>query len=98
MEVHHHPHLEHKPKPWKEYILEGLMIFLAVTMGFFAETIRENISETSHAKELAKSLYDEVYADSITMQNKIQLRLRKENEMQYFRRYVSDSSLTKLSD
>ena len=34
MEVHHHPDLHHKPKAWKEYLLEGLMIFLAVTMGF----------------------------------------------------------------
>ncbi|MGZ3765019.1 MAG: hypothetical protein ACXVA2_10165 [Mucilaginibacter sp.] len=41
MEVHHHPNLNHEQKPWKEYLLEGLMIFLAVTMGFFAEQIRE---------------------------------------------------------
>ena len=34
MEVHHHPDLHHKPKKWKEYFLEFLMIFLAVTMGF----------------------------------------------------------------
>jgi hypothetical protein len=34
MEVHHHPNLHHEKKPWKEYILEGLMIFFAVTMGF----------------------------------------------------------------
>jgi hypothetical protein len=39
MEVHHHPHLE--KKNFKEYLLEGLMIFVAVTMGFFAEGIRE---------------------------------------------------------
>ena len=32
MEVHHHPDLHHKPKKWKEYFLEFLMIFLAVTM------------------------------------------------------------------
>lgn len=38
MEVHHHPHVE--KKGFKEYLLEGLMIFVAVTMGFFAETIR----------------------------------------------------------
>jgi hypothetical protein len=44
MEVHH-PHLAHKEKPWKEYLLEGLMIFLAVSMGFIAENIREHISE-----------------------------------------------------
>jgi hypothetical protein len=34
MEVHHHPDLHHKPKKWKEYFLEFLMIFLAVTLGF----------------------------------------------------------------
>ena len=43
MEVHHHPHVE--KKNFKEYFLEFLMIFLAVTMGFFAESFRENITE-----------------------------------------------------
>jgi hypothetical protein len=43
MEVHHHPQLEHKPKPWKEYFLEYIMIVLAVTTGFFAESLREHI-------------------------------------------------------
>ncbi|MDB5135592.1 MAG: hypothetical protein JWP37_2195 [Mucilaginibacter sp.] len=97
MEVHHHPQLEHKPKPWKEYFLEFLMIFLAVTMGFFAETIRENISESGKAKELAKSLYQEVYADSINMQGKITMRTEKDNQLNYFRRYMKDSSLNHLS-
>jgi hypothetical protein len=96
MEVHHHPEVE--KKGFKEYILEGLMIFLAVTMGFFAETIRENISETSHAKELAKSLYKEVYTDSIAMQNKLNLRFTKDQQLEYFRRYMRDSSLTNLSE
>ena len=31
MEVHHHPHVE--KKNFKEYFLEFLMIFLAVTLG-----------------------------------------------------------------
>ena len=50
MEVHHHPQLEHKPKPWKEYILEYIMIVLAVTTGFFAESYRESLvnSEKEH--------------------------------------------------
>jgi hypothetical protein len=51
MEVHH-PHLEHKEKPWKEYLLEGLMIFLAVSLGFIAENIREHLSEANKKKEL----------------------------------------------
>jgi hypothetical protein len=45
MEVHHHPDLHHKEKKWKEYFLEFVMIFLAVTMGFFAEQIRERHAE-----------------------------------------------------
>src|ERR1700709_1141220 len=45
MEVHHHPQVEHKSKPWKEYLLEGFMIFVAVTMGFFAESLREHIND-----------------------------------------------------
>jgi hypothetical protein len=50
MEVHHHPHVE--KKSFKEYLLEGLMIFLAVTMGFFAENIREHFSEKKAKSKL----------------------------------------------
>jgi len=39
MEVRHHTHFENKS--FKEYFLAFLMIFLAVTMGLFAEQIRE---------------------------------------------------------
>ena len=69
MEVHHHPHPE--KKRFKEYFFEGIMIFLAVTMGFIAENIRENITEHSRARELAVSLYQEVYSDSIQLQKVI---------------------------
>lgn len=51
MEVHHHPDLHHKTKKWKEYFLEFLMIFLAVTMGFIAENIREHFTETKIAHQ-----------------------------------------------
>ena len=46
MEVNHHLQLEnkHKHKLWKEYLLEGLMIFIAVMLGFIAENIRENLT------------------------------------------------------
>src|ERR1700712_5572087 len=64
MEVHHHPQLEHKPKPWKEYLLEGLMIFIAVTMGFFAESLREHIANKD--KEIIASLVRDVKKDTST--------------------------------
>ena len=63
MEVHHHPDLHHKRKHFKEYFLEFLMIFLAVTMGFFAETIRENISDREREKEFMRSLIKDIRDD-----------------------------------
>jgi hypothetical protein len=64
MEVHHHPQLEHKPKPWKEYLLEGLMIFLAVTMGFFAESLREYINDHEKGDKYAVALKAELKSDT----------------------------------
>ena len=93
MEVHHHPDIHHKTKHFKEYFLEFLMIFLAVTLGFFAETFREIISENRQANELAKSLYQEVYADSVNVQKIIRMRLKKEDDLIYFRNAVKDSNL-----
>ena len=62
MEVHHHPHVE--KKGFKEYFLEFLMIFLAVTMGFFAESLREYVSEHKHAKEYARSMISDLTSDT----------------------------------
>jgi|SRR6185503_7129009 len=67
MEVHHHPQLEHKPKPWKEYLLEGLMIFLAVTMGFFAESLREYISNKEKGHQFIVSLMGDLKSDTASM-------------------------------
>jgi hypothetical protein len=97
MEVHHHPQLEHKPKPWKEYLLEGLMIFLAVMLGFFAENLREHISDNNREKEFARALYAELSVDSVAAAEKYQLCMQKESDMDYLYHYFKDSSLTMLS-
>ena len=64
MEVHHHPEVE--KKSFKEYLLEGLMIFLAVTLGFFAESLRETISEKRIEKEYIVSFLSDLKADDAT--------------------------------
>jgi hypothetical protein len=69
MEVHHHPDLNHKRKPWKEYFLEFIMIFLAVTMGFFAETIRESISDTAKGREYIRSFVQDLRTDTADFSN-----------------------------
>ena len=67
MEVHHHPDPHHKPKKWKDYFLEFLMIFLAVTMGFFAENIRENYVEHKSAGEYASLLIEDLATDTVEL-------------------------------
>ena len=62
MEVHHHPNVE--KKNLKEYFLEFLMIFLAVTMGFFAEQIRENFTERNKEKEYMGSFVKDLKMDT----------------------------------
>jgi hypothetical protein len=67
MEVHHHPDLHHKAKPWKEYLLEGFMIFIAVMMGFIAENIRESITNSQHARELTLQLVQDLKTDTVNL-------------------------------
>jgi len=64
MDIHHHPDLHHKKKNFKEYFLEFLMIFLAVTLGFFAESYREYSVEKTRAKEYARSLIHDLEKDT----------------------------------
>ncbi len=57
MEVHHH---SHHPKKWKEYIIEFLMLFLAVSMGFIAENLREKHIENERSEELMHAFISDV--------------------------------------
>ena len=57
MEVHHH---SHHPKKWKEYITEFFMLFAAVSLGFFAENIREGYVEKERSHELVSSFIKDV--------------------------------------
>jgi hypothetical protein len=69
MEVHHHPHVE--KKNFKEYFLEFIMIFLAVTLGFFAENIREDITNKAIEKEYMESLLSDLKADTLAISGAI---------------------------
>ena len=85
-------------KGWTHYLYEFLMLFLAVSCGFLADNIREHREEQERAEVLAKNLYEEILADSITIQQTISVREKKESECAYFIAYVKDSSLTNLND
>src|ERR1700750_3448299 len=77
MEVHHHPQLEHKPKPWKEDLLEYFMIFLAVITGFFAESYREHISDSGKEHEFIVSMIEDARTDPASINRCIQSNLTR---------------------
>lgn len=96
MEVHHHPHVE--KKSIKEYILEGLMIFIAVSMGFAAESLRENINKHEKEHHLMELLVQDLKKDIITLDS-IQKRSRiKLAYMDTLRRSVFAAIDKELSD
>ncbi len=84
-------------KNWKKYTFEFVMLFLAVFLGFVAENIREDFAEKQQATELAKSFYEELKNDSITVAAKIEGRIKKEKSIKYMISFFKDSSLTTSS-
>jgi hypothetical protein len=70
MEVHHTHHPTHKKK-WSEYIIEFIMLFTAVFLGFIAENIREHAVEQNRAKEFSASLVQDLQSDTIAINKQI---------------------------
>jgi hypothetical protein len=102
MEVHHsHHHGGHQTKKWKEYITEFLMLFTAVTLGFFAENQREHYIEHLREKQYMQSLYEDLKKDTIELSTLKRLYTGQMNRIdttiELFRvADWNDSTLTKL--
>jgi hypothetical protein len=62
MEVHHGHHPSHK-KDLKEYFLEFFMLFIAVTLGFFAENIREHYVEKEREIKYIQNIHQDLQKD-----------------------------------
>ena len=78
MEVHHHPNVE--KKNFKGYLFEGLMIFIAVTLGFFAESLREHVGNKSQEREYISSLNEDLKLDTLNLTASISLLQKKITE------------------
>ncbi len=63
MEIHAHSHTPRKK--WAHYFWEFLMLFLAVTLGFFVENQREHYIEHQREKKYAAQLYNELKFDTL---------------------------------
>ena len=92
MEVHHHPNVE--KKNFKEYFLEFLMIFLAVTMGFFAESIREHLADHSKEKQYIKSMIADLKNDTAMLRNVVANNIKRVSGIDTLSSLLNKTSLT----
>ena len=63
MEVHQHSHTPRNK--WTHYFWEFLMLFLAVTLGFFVENQREHYVEKKRAKQFAQAMVKDLERDTV---------------------------------
>jgi|SRR5688572_22852887 len=75
MEVHQHTHTPRKK--WTHYFWEFLMLFLAVTLGFFVENEREHYIESKRASHLVASLANDLQKDTTLLNWLDDFRLQK---------------------
>ena len=80
MEVHH-PHSSHGKRSFREYAGEFLMIFLAVTMGFFAENIREHFAEKERAHQYLEDLVSDLKQDTAKLNASIAFKSHKQQQI-----------------
>jgi len=66
MEVHHHT--KNHGGGWKGHLLEFAMLFAAVTLGFFAENLREHYVERHRAVAFLDSIAADLDADIVNIE------------------------------
>jgi hypothetical protein len=79
MEVHHHSHTERKK--WTHYFWEFFMLFLAVTLGFFVENLREHYVEHKRGLQYIRSFVEDLKTDTARFSLIIKDYQKKESQL-----------------
>ena len=80
MEVHHHSHtvpMAIGRKKWTHYFWEFLMLFLAVTLGFFVENQREHFVEHRREKQYVRSFLGDLKSDLVQLDSLVKQRMKR---------------------
>lgn len=94
MEVHHPHHVNHKKK-WKEYILEFFMLFLAVSLGFLAENIREHQIEKQREVAYLKNVHEDLQVDFVSIDSVIRSNKTRLIYLDSFFQKINAGTVTK---
>lgn len=81
MEVHHHHHESIEHKKWHHYFWEFFMLFLAVTLGFLVENMREQSIEHKKEMEYIHSYVEDMHSDIYQLDSLINYNRYRNNMM-----------------
>ncbi|MFZ9661922.1 MAG: hypothetical protein ACO29O_08590, partial [Chitinophagaceae bacterium] len=73
--LHHH---SHGPRKFKEYITEFIMLFAAVTLGFFAENLREHQIEKEREIQFLENIHYDLEHDIQDINTTIAFNVEKQ--------------------
>ena len=88
MEVHAHTHTERKK--WIHYLWEFLMLFLAVTLGFFVENQREHMVENHREKQFMESMIEDLASDTASLTPTINRAAAMQKGLDSLKNYLYD--------
>ena len=66
-----------RKKSWKGYLLDFIMLFLAVSLGFMADNFREGASDRSKEIEYIRSMIEDVEEDRVNIKAAIDVNTQK---------------------
>jgi hypothetical protein len=75
MEIHHHGGHHEGTKKFKDYFLEFLMLFLAITLGFFSENVRETYADRAKEKEYIRGIVEDLSKDTAILRAQYEANL-----------------------
>ncbi|SRR5258706_409622 len=79
----------HRTKKWQGYLFEFVMLFLAISLGFFVENLREDYSEHQQELQYIKSMVEDLKQDT--------LMFNKATQQKKIAAQISDSVILLLS-
>ena len=98
MEVHHpHHHAGHVKKKFQEYLSEFLMLFAAVTLGFFAENKREHFVEREREHQYMQSFYEDLKRDTAELNSVRRTYVRQAAYLDTTVNYIFDGKFDSAS-
>ncbi len=80
-------------KSWKEYLTEFAMLFLAISLGFLAENLREDQTDSKQLNILVKHLFQEIQKDTATLKQMNFIHNMQDTAFLFLEKLVVDGDL-----